>query len=141
MGILQNTTVYLCGQIEHDERAGQWRHEIATRLLDIEPTITVWDPMVKPQWVGLARNDEIAFGWKAELLGGDVHRAAQCLVANCEVRDLCKQLASKCDWMIARLSKLFTWGSIDELEIAAARNIPVFLWMRNCWTAVRRLVG
>jgi hypothetical protein len=129
MGILSNTKVYLCGQVEFDNEAADWRKELASRLFSIDKSITVWDPLIKPLWVSPdVRNDEIALKWKNEIFGPDFNtKGRRCFEANIEVRRLCKQLANKCDWMIARVNSKFTWGSIDELEIAIERKIPIFL--------------
>lgn len=141
--ILSNTVVYLCGQVENDPEAAGWRKDIASSLTAINPLITVWDPLLKPEWVDHdVCDEEVAFKWKKHVLGdSDLEKGEQCYSANRSVRRLCKQLANKCDWMIARISKTFTWGSIDELEIAASRKIPVFMWLPDGLISIYGLAG
>lgn len=126
--MLAGSRIYLCGQIENAADSKSWRHLFAQQLPQIIPNVKVWDPMIKPSWVSDdVQNDQIAFKWKSEIFGGDIAKGERCWIANQSVRRLCKQLASKCDILVARITKEFTWGSIDELEIAALRRIPVFL--------------
>lgn len=141
--ILSNTRVYLCGQIENDPKAAGWRKELARRLPLINSGIVVWDPMIKPQWaLDTITHDSVAYKWKHHVLGGsDESKGHGCFDANAVIRRICKQLAGKCDWMIARISKTFTWGSIDELEIASQRRIPVFLWLPDGLISIYGLAG
>ncbi len=168
MNILNNTRVYLCGQIENDPEAAGWRKELARRLPSINPDIVVWDPMVKPQWASEAMHDEVAFKWKQHILDDEpvvtddeavlrcpelthngkkswawdqTTKGRKCYEGNIAVRRICKQLASKCDWFIARISKTFTWGSIDELEIAIARRIPIYLWIPDGIISIYGIAG
>jgi len=141
---LSNTKVYLCGQIENDPEAMGWRLDLARRLPLINPTISVWDPMVKPEWVHPdIKNNEMAFAWKQYINSNpsDEWQGEMCHIANKKVRRICKQLANKCDWMIARICKKFTWGSIDELEIAINRKIPVFLWLPDGLISIYGIAG
>jgi len=142
--ILSNTRVYLCGPLENDPQAAGWRLELARRLPLINPEIIVWDPMIKPDWVSSqAKNDQISFQWKEHVGGGTGHdeRGKECHDTNKLIRIMCKQLANKCDWFIARISKTFTWGSIDELEIAITRRIPIFLWLPDGKISIYGLAG
>lgn len=142
MNNLSCTKVYLVGQIENDPEAAAWRVQLARRLPSINNTITVWDPMVKPTWVEEGvMSDKVAFEWKQHVLEAKSAKGESCFAANKAVRRICKQLASKCDWMIARLCKKFTWGSIDELEIAINRGIPVFLWLPDGLISIYGVAG
>lgn len=159
MNILANSRVYLCGQVEHDTNAAGWRKEIATGLISIEPTLKIWDPLIKPEWLGQSggpindgtidpsdprgsqRLDMIAYGYKDYVMDPSDPRGLQCLEANRRVRAVCKQLANKCDFIIARISKTFTWGSIDELEIAISRHIPIFLWLPDGMISIYGIAG
>ena len=142
MSLLDNTIVYLCGQIENDsDSAAGWRRMLAQQLPSINPTINVWDPLVKPNWLASdLSDDKIAYGWKHEVTEQTEH-GLRCYNATVAIRQICKQLASKCDWIIARISKVFTWGSIDELEIAAQRRIPVFLWLPDGLISIYGISG
>lgn len=132
--MLSYSKVYLCGQVENDSDATRWRIDIAQELKKINNNIVVWDPLIKPEWVGKnVANYDVCIGYK-DFIGkcsnaGLHEKGRACFEANKAVRRQCKQLAYKCDWMIARLNKKFTWGSIDEIEIAITRNIPIFLWL------------
>jgi hypothetical protein len=129
MGILDNLTVYQCGQVENDDDPAGWRNASARSLYKINPLLRICDPLSKPQWLDpKGKDDKIAYGLK-NYIGHKDHasEAIECLDANVYIRRICKQLASKCDIFIARITKTFTWGSIDELEIAITRNIPIFL--------------
>lgn len=138
---LIRSKTYLTGQIENDPKCMDWRTKLAADLIKIEPEIIVWNPLIKPDWMGEdARHESLAFDKKAMFpkWSGEVHNPDVYLPtidtgvagwrANLEIRKVCKKLASSCDFMIARITKTFTWGSIDELEIAASQNKPVFFW-------------
>jgi len=130
MNTLANSSIYLCGQIENDKNATEWRVSLAASLTAIEPTFKIWDPLIKPYWCSPDYLDNsVGYGWKSEILHGDPEKARRCISANREARRICRQLAGKCDIIVARLSSAFTWGSIDELEIGIDRNIPIFLWL------------
>ena len=156
MNTLQDLRVYLCGQIENDLHAAGWRTWLTSRLVSIEPTIKVWDPMVKPDWIARDVSDDVAYGYKSFVIDDEPLRheppalditapleskGTRCFDANVRVRGICKQLANKCDIMIARISKKFTWGSIDELEIASSRKIPVFMIMPDGLISIYGLAG
>ena len=141
MNILAHSKTYLVGQIENDPQAAGWREELAGRLKLIEPTLKIWDPLIKPSWVHPdVCSAEAAFGWK-KFVSTDDKRGEQCYSTNIAVRRLCKQLVGKCDFVIARLTKTFTWGSLDELEIACNRRIPIFLWMPESLVSIYGLAG
>lgn len=133
MKIFEHSKVYLCGQVEMAEDCRTWRRDIAQALiLNVDPTIVVWDPLIKPKWMSddsrhpsLVLSKREIFNWTNE---AEKDVGARAWSANAEIRRICKQLAGKCDWMIARITKDFTWGSIDELEIAINRGIPIFFW-------------
>ena len=148
--ILQDLRVYLCGQIENDPDAAGWRKELAQKLVSIEPTLKVWDPMIKPNWVHSdVISDAVAFKWKQHVIGDDEKpefssqesKGTRCFNANVAVRRICKQLANKCDIFVARISKTFTWGSIDELEIAISRRIPIFVILPDGLISIYGLAG
>lgn len=143
MRLLTNSSVYLCGQVEHDPTAAVWRKQLTGHLSQIIEGVKVWDPLVHPDWFPAHAKEEICYGYKKYLWGNDYDqaKAKACLRGNREIRKICKMLASKCDFMIARISKSFTWGSIDELEIAIERNIPIFLWLPDGIISVYGVAG
>lgn len=126
MGFLSGTSVYLCGQIETDKECGEWRKEIA-KLLN-NKNIKVWDPLIKPHW--MSRNSQNTGDvLDTAKIFDSTNRSLNGFNANIEIRNICKTLVNRCDFMIARLINKFTWGSIDELEIAINRKIPIFFWL------------
>lgn len=130
MGKLSHTKYYLCGQIENDPAYAAWRCEIAKQLISIDDSIIVWDPMVKPEWQ--SSDVKSAFDKQTlyiEYYGKPYHNRQHCLDINIEARRVCRGLAGGCDILIARLSNKFTWGSIDEIEVAMTRRIPIFIWL------------
>jgi hypothetical protein len=132
---LRHSKVYLCGQVENDlANASSWRKELTQDLVKIEPDLIVWDPLIKPEWMSPdSRDDKIAFNKEAMfrlaptpenlLLGRRGWEAAD------EIRQVCQKLTASADFIIARITKTFTWGSIDELEIAARQDKPIFFWL------------
>lgn len=138
MGIFSNTSVYLIGQIESDPNAGDWRADLTRFLYGLDQTITVWDPLVKPNWMPIpSRDPKIPFDtlvyqrdrtYRKFWSETEQETAHKMWEANTVIRSVCKSLVGNCVWAIARLKKAFTWGSIDELEIAINRKIPLFMW-------------
>lgn len=131
MGILSNCSYYLCGQVESSADPDGWRRELAADIKNIEPTSKIFDPLIKPEWVD--PHDKYAYQYKKYVLnprnGYEKDWGEICFNINKEIRKQSKALASQCNILIARISKEFTWGSIDELEIAIQRRIPIFLWL------------
>lgn len=125
MGHLSNLKIYLCGQVEVDIYCAQWRNRMTRALHQVEPSLIIWDPLIKPQWVTPeSRNDSIALDKRVYV---DPASTIDTWEANKEIRRVCKALVGGCDIVVARISKQFTWGSIDELEIACDRGIPIFV--------------
>lgn len=128
---LAHLKFYLCGQVEQDKDAAKWRELVAHRLCSVLDDIIILDPLIKPKWFNCP--DNIAYGYKKEVQDYLLNNAdltdnvMNSISANRQVRSICKQLANKCDVLIARLTNTFTWGSIDEIEIAINRNIPIFM--------------
>jgi len=146
MKILSHSKIYLCGQIEQDIDAAGWRIDLANRLHLLNPTIKIWDPLIKPDWVPAGVASDNAFLHKKFILpdaslDDKLTKGRLCFEANKDVRYICKMLASKCDILIARINKLFTWGSIDELEIAIQRGIPIFLWLPDGLISIYGIAG
>lgn len=118
--------VYLCGQVENCNNASDWRNSIAVDLDNSK--FTIWNPLNHPEWV--KNKIEDSYLYKQELNNKKLSKnTKKCLKANKYSRKIYHTLASQCDIIIARISKEFTWGSIQELEIAINRNIPIFYWM------------
>lgn len=130
MELLSGSKIYLCGQVENSTDAVSWREHVTKYLHNLNKDIIVWDPLVKPQWMPEnTKNDSVAVSDRKHLLDKTTNKSLQCIEANYYLRKICKQLANKCDIMIANITSTFTWGSIDELEIGIDRNIPIFLAM------------
>lgn len=133
MGRLNIATAYFCGHVENDyDPTDNWRTTLGSDLSTIIPTC--WSPLLKPDWmplvslnVGTALDKEALFSDPKRLK--IKRRQAKCFESNQICRHVCQCLAGQCTILIARLINKFTWGSIDELEIAARRRIPIFLWL------------
>lgn len=131
MDRLSNTTVYLLGQVESDPNAHSWRIDMTHWLHALSKSIKVWDPLVKASWMNqFSKSPTIPFNTDIYTGNGVLSQSSLDMWdANTEIRSVCRSLINNCDWVMARLQKSFTWGSIDELEIAINRKIPIFLWL------------
>jgi hypothetical protein len=132
MNMLDHASFYLCGQIESDPDCVPWRKKTASRIGEIIPTAQVWDPLVKAKWMSEEARDNAACLSKHKifhplrLYPGEQDRGWK---GNADCRKVCQALVGNCNIVIARIINKFTWGSIDELEIAIRRNAPIFLWL------------
>lgn len=137
---------YLSGAIEADQNASTWRNRLTPRLEELG--ITVWDPLVKPDWMskvdGPTQSD-----WKKSIANQtrllkdgttdqmventmawskDSEKLFEIVVKNREIRKVCLKLAGHCDFMVVKIDKkMFTVGTWEELTVAVQRSIPVFI--------------
>lgn len=125
MGRLDHAKIYLCGQVEADNDCASWRLQIAKTLRSVNPTLIVWDPLIKPQWMSEDARSNVPIDLPS-MFGPKSAMRTRVFAVNSEIRQVCQGLAGAADIIIARIIHKFTWGSIDELEIAARRQIPVF---------------
>ena len=142
MNVFSNTFVYLSGHVDHDPNRNGWRLDITPDLEEMG--VTVWNPLVKPEWCQKQIDDEIALDKNIliDLINGDNNGSSQDnLDANQQVRKLCQDLSYQCDWMIVNLINKFTWGTIHEIEIGIERNIPMFICMNDNLTSTYGLTG
>lgn len=137
MGLLQGTSVYLIGSVDHHKDPRKWRKDIATELL--RPLgVKVYDPIVKPGWFNVEyplacdpSQDFIVFkealaagcgGWTKETKKLTEERMWA-------VRELCLRMAHDCSFIIASLPKKFTVGTLEELGVAAAAKKPILVYL------------
>jgi hypothetical protein len=124
MNLLRGSTVYLCGSIEHAQSPTSWREQIKRELL-LPLGIKPYDPLAKPTFLS-----ELAKGNPAEyrqmLIKPDQQERVFSALA--EIRNLDRQFAYACDFMICNMPKVFTVGTFEELSIAAACNKPVLVY-------------
>jgi len=135
---LNGMTIYLAGAIENDSSGTDWRQDYTKKLKEING-LTIWSPIVKPQWASNAAPDAEAYGKKTlvENWMNDTTSTSRelfyskdiidCLAANDKIFDICKNLVNKCDIVIARLPDVFSYGTCCEITIAIERDIPVFV--------------
>jgi hypothetical protein len=144
MGLLNGTSVYLIGSVDHHKDPGKWRKEIAKDLL--RPLgVKVYDPTTKPGWF----NDEYpldcdptldfhlfkqllstkALPTPAGPLGGPDHPRWLAEKRMWGVRDLCLRMAHDCNFIIASLPKKFTVGTLEELGVAAQAKKPILIYL------------
>ena len=118
----------------NEEVAFAWKQHV----LDDELVVTDKEALQQPE---VLRQPKLVQTGPNSMVWDQSTKGRECFNGNVAVRRVCKQLASKCDWFIARISKTFTWGSIDELEIAIARRIPIFLWIPDGIISIYGIAG
>lgn len=124
MGLLQGSTVYLAGAIEHENSPTSWRERIKRELL-WPLGIKVYDPLVKPSFMSaLAKGSPVEY---RSMLKADPGREIV-WPALAEIRDIDRQFAYACDFMICNMPLKFTVGTFEELTIAASCNKPVLVF-------------
>ena len=136
MGLLQGTSVYLIGSVDHHKDPRKWRKEIATDLL--RPLgVNVYDPIIKPDWF----NDEFPLDCdpstdfiQFKQLLKDTLSYSQRKIDLTEkrmwgVRDLCLRMAHDASFIIASIPKKFTIGTLEELGVAAAAKKPILVYL------------
>jgi hypothetical protein len=123
MGLLSSTTCYLCGPVEAAQDAAGWRNDIGAKLARMR--VLCYDPLKKPKWVGqkgLLPQADITNG----ILGRGPIPVQDAIDAQVLSRTVCLRLVSAADWVICRMPKTFTVGTIEELHIAYQRGCPTF---------------
>lgn len=159
--LLVGAKVYLSGAIEADQNASTWRNRLTPRLEELG--MTVWDPLVKPDWMAQVSGAEQA-SWKKIIANPppmiDNSPASEPYKGWCgsendiietknrEIRRVCLKIAGHCDLMIVKIDKkIFTVGTWEELTVAVQRDIPVMIlcddpipsmWLVDMLDAYRR---
>jgi hypothetical protein len=148
MGLLRGTSVYLIGAIDHAEDPRKWRREIAQDLL-LPMGVRVYDPLVKPSWFseGMLADDSYK---EIKLFKKFLREPQDTFPEGChenassqefrqkmhhlliegrmqEIRKLCLRMANNADFIIGRLPKKFTVGTLEELTVAANAGKPILL--------------
>jgi len=136
MGILNGTSVYLVGAVDHAEDPRKWRRELTENVL--HPLgVKVYDPLIKPSWfleqfpVDADIDPALDFLAMKKLLVGD-HNFSDEVASQIEdrmwgVRELCLRYASDCSFMIVNMPKQYTVGSLEEVQVAADAGKPIFV--------------
>lgn len=147
MGLLKGSSVYLIGSIDHAEDPRKWRKQLTNDVLT-PLGVKVYDPLVKPAWFSndkawygtfKSSYDEISFfksylrdpeteipnhdkanGWAKMKHHLVTHRMQ-------EIRKLCLSMVNSADFIIGKLPKQFTVGTLEELTIAANAGKPILL--------------
>jgi hypothetical protein len=134
MGLLDGTSVYLVGAIDHASDPHKWRRELTNNLL--HPLgIKVYDPLVKPSWLDKVYphiEDDVVSDFLVfkRLLGEprsipeEQHEMVWDRMHG--IRELCLRYAHDCSFMIVNLPKQFTIGTLEEIGVAADAGKPVF---------------
>jgi nucleoside 2-deoxyribosyltransferase len=140
---LKGTTCYLAGPVELVDDCTSWRDHLTPLLAEMG--ITVWDPMVKPQWfideVGeLTPETQRRDAEKLDetVKSGIWHEKEQ--QRNSYIRKVCLRLISSCDFMICRVSGP-TVGTFEELALANQQGTPILFYggdnLDSCWRAAQ----
>ena len=142
MGLLQGTSVYLIGSVDHHKDPRKWRKEIADELL--RPLgIKIYDPLIKPDWFNqeypLACDPSLDFQQFKQLLtgtllptpgeNGPLHTKWLAEKRMWAVRELCLRMAHDCSFIIASMPKKFTVGTLEEFGVAAAAKKPILMYL------------
>ncbi len=135
MGLLNGTSVYLIGSVDHHKNPRGWRKEIADKLL--HPLgVKVYDPLVKPSWfqekypIPDPSND---FEFLKTVMKSpnefseSLKQAAENRMNG--VRELCLRMTHDCNFIICSMPKKFTVGTMEELGVAAAAKKPILLYL------------
>lgn len=130
--LLRDTTVYLCGAIDHADDPRKWRKDITNKLL-LPMGVKVYDPLVKPSWLpGHARQSPQHFNKSiVKALNNDdsLEDHKIFLEGIKTVRKIDLRLAHDCNFMICSLPKRFTAGTFEELAVASTAGKPILFHM------------
>lgn len=148
MGLLQGTSVYLIGAIDHAEDPRRWRREIAEELL-LPLGVRVYDPLVKPSWFDVKALSEDNYS-EIKLFREHLKNPGNVIIPNRadsdrplakrlhqvliearmqEIRRFCLRMAHNADFIIGLLPKKFTVGTFEEISVAAQAGKPILLCM------------
>ena len=141
MGLLKGSSVYLIGAVDHADDPRAWRRKLAEEVL-VPMGIKVYDPLVKPSWLGdacVSGPDSIGqlvdpskdFLIFKEFLKNPTQftasESASIMARMDYIRKFCLRMASNCDFIIGSLPKRFTVGTLEELKVATDAGKPVLL--------------
>jgi hypothetical protein len=118
--MLEGSSVYLAGPIEHADDATSWRDEITPRLRDMG--LLVYNPLVKPDWTPCRYVD----GDGQKLIKDAVlNNEGKAIEVNKSIRKCGRRLAATADFIICYLPKSSTFGTFEEINIGSADGKPV----------------
>jgi hypothetical protein len=136
MGLLQGTSVYLIGSVDHHKDPRKWRKDISEELLS-PLGVKVYDPIIKPEWFNeefpLSCDPSSDFVQFKQLLTETLSHSQHTIKLAEErmwgVRELCLRMAHDANFIIASLPKKFTVGTLEELGVAAAAKKPILVYL------------
>lgn len=131
---LQDVRMYLAGPIEKAIDDGYtWRSKMASELSELG--ITVWDPLVKPEWFnkecgciydGKKQREDFEL-ITCERNKDNCAEVDAAFRRNNLVRDVCLRLVSACDVVICKVGDR-TVGTFEELHLAQMQFKPILFW-------------
>lgn len=142
MGRLDNSKIYLAGPVEADNDCLSWRDEISNKLLNINESLIVWNPVKHPCWIDYKITPEEQRKDKKILDNIIKQKSIQFdrLRANEYIRKICLRLTSACDFVICKIGGP-TVGTFEELSLIRSQNKPVLFLSENeldsCWRAAQ----
>jgi nucleoside 2-deoxyribosyltransferase len=126
MGLLKNSIVYLAGPVEHSGDATTWRDDFSAFL---DPKgVRIFNPMKPPDWTSYTKHPPRAIH-KAMMGQESSLSREKAFEVQREILTVCKRMVAAADWVICRMPRVFTVGTIDELAIAKYCGKPVMFWV------------
>ena len=108
--------IYLCGPVEHDTHADDWR----TRLTQQLPEHQILNPLIKPDHFPPEAKMPQGSYWKAweRSQGNPTPELLKAFKGMHYCINACRAMVLESDLLICRLPKIFTVGTIEELLLA-----------------------
>lgn len=125
MSMLKNTRIYLCGPVETDPKASNWREDATTSLESIG--MTVLDPLKKPSWMpNVTGERQRELKETLSKAGPGLSQVHDLAMENDIARDYCLGLIRAADILLVNLQgNKFTVGTWEE--IALSKDKPIFI--------------
>lgn len=122
------TTIYLCGPVENDANASDWRDWWTSRFMTIRDEfgrnlISVLNPLIKPAGMPKEAYWLQSDYWSCLMKKSDMSAAYNGMRA---CIDMCRSMVAASDIVLCRLPKIFTVGTIEELILAKQLGKKVF---------------
>ena len=124
---LAGSSCYLVGPVENDEKFGKdWREQVQPLLENIK--VKVYNPLARPFWFkpfekfippSANRSDVLKSISNGDIVSNDY------IIAQSLVRKVCLRYVSTCDFVFAYISSSKTYGTTEELCLAASLNKPI----------------
>jgi len=132
MSLLSGTSCYLVGPVENDEKHGKdWRQTVGAEL--VKMGVKVYNPLDRPQWMASISMYIPPVVTRSEVLRRAAeNNNAMWDVAQMVVRDVCIRYVATCDFIFCYLSDTKTYGTIEELALAARLGKPIVCVYKEC---------